>query len=160
LTRRVFARLLGLLVLLLVIQTAVMEFVFIPMLSFKLLKMHFGPALRTFSPFILLSGLIALIFAIVLAVWASHRVNARIDCVVGFSRRMAEGDLNARAALDHEDELVAIEAALNNTAERLGQSVADIESRRQELAAMLDSMQEGVVAITPDGLVRWWFCTT
>jgi two-component system phosphate regulon sensor histidine kinase PhoR len=147
--------LLGLLVLLLVIQTAVMEFVFIPMLSFKLLKMHFGPALRTFSPFILLSGLIALIFAIVLAVWASHRVNARIDCVVGFSRRMAEGDLNARAALDHEDELVAIEAALNNTAERLGQSVADIESRRQELAAMLDSMQEGVVAITPDGLVRW-----
>ena len=48
-----------------------------------------------------------------------------------------------------------MEAALNQTAERLGQSFAEIESRRQELAAMLDSMQEAVVAITPEGLVRW-----
>jgi two-component system phosphate regulon sensor histidine kinase PhoR len=30
-----------------------------------------------------------------------------------------------------------------------------LESRRQELAAMLDSMQEAVVAITPEGYVRW-----
>jgi two-component system, OmpR family, phosphate regulon sensor histidine kinase PhoR len=37
----------------------------------------------------------------------------------------------------------------------LGQSFAEIESRRQELAAMLDSMQEAVVAITPEGYVRW-----
>ena len=48
-----------------------------------------------------------------------------------------------------------MEAALNQTAERLGESFAEIESRRQELAAMLDSMQEAVVAITPEGLVRW-----
>ena len=48
-----------------------------------------------------------------------------------------------------------MEAALNLTAERLGESFAEIESRRQELAAMLDSMQEAVVAITPEGLVRW-----
>jgi len=48
-----------------------------------------------------------------------------------------------------------MEDALNLTAERLGQSFAEIESRRQELAAMLDSMQEAVVAITPEGLVRW-----
>jgi two-component system phosphate regulon sensor histidine kinase PhoR len=45
-----------------------------------------------------------------------------------------------------------MEAALNQTAERLGQSFAEIESRRQELAAMLDSMQEAVVAITLRGL--------
>jgi two-component system phosphate regulon sensor histidine kinase PhoR len=45
------------------------------------------------------------------------------------------------------------EAALNQAAERLEQSFAEIESRRQELAAMLDSMQEAVVAITPRG----WF---
>ena len=48
-----------------------------------------------------------------------------------------------------------MEAALNQTAERLGKSFAEIESRRQELAAMLDSMQEAVVAITPEGFVRW-----
>jgi two-component system phosphate regulon sensor histidine kinase PhoR len=48
-----------------------------------------------------------------------------------------------------------METALNQTAERLGQSFAEIESRRQELAAMLDSMQEAVVAVTADGQVRW-----
>jgi len=39
--------------------------------------------------------------------------------------------------------------------ERMSGNFAEIESRRQELAAMLDSMQEAVVAITSDGLVRW-----
>jgi two-component system phosphate regulon sensor histidine kinase PhoR len=48
-----------------------------------------------------------------------------------------------------------MESALNQTAERLGQSFAEIESRRQELATMLDSMQEGVVAVTAEGQVRW-----
>jgi two-component system phosphate regulon sensor histidine kinase PhoR len=75
--------------------------------------------------------------------------------VVAFARRIAEGDLSAR--LDHpsEDELTAMETALNQTAERLGKNFAELESRRQELAAILDSMQEAVVAITPAGLVRW-----
>ncbi len=48
-----------------------------------------------------------------------------------------------------------MEAALNRTAERLGRNFAELESRRQELAAILDSMQEAVVAITPEGNVRW-----
>ena len=48
-----------------------------------------------------------------------------------------------------------MEAALNQTAQRLGQNFAEIESRRQELATMLDSMQEAVVAVTREGLVRW-----
>jgi two-component system phosphate regulon sensor histidine kinase PhoR len=38
---------------------------------------------------------------------------------------------------------------------RLDESFAEIESRRQELAGLLDSMQEAVVALTPEGLVRW-----
>jgi len=63
--------------------------------------------------------------------------------------------LSARLALDGEDELASVSAALNQTAERLGQNFAELESRRQELATMLDSMQEAVVAVTPEGTVRW-----
>ena len=79
----------------------------------------------------------------------------RLQRVVDFARRIAEGDLIARLDQSAGDELLAMEAALNMTAERLGKSFAEIESRRQELAAMLDSMQEAVVAITPEGFVRW-----
>ena len=45
--------------------------------------------------------------------------------------------------------------ALNTTAERLEHSFAELESRRSELAALLDSMQEAVVAITSSGNVSW-----
>jgi two-component system phosphate regulon sensor histidine kinase PhoR len=76
--------------------------------------------------------------------------------VVAFARRIADGDLSARLDYEgHDDELAGMEAALNQTAEQLGQSFAELESQRQELATMLDSMQEAVVAITPEGYVRW-----
>jgi two-component system phosphate regulon sensor histidine kinase PhoR len=98
---------------------------------------------------------IALLIAIPLAAWTARRITVRIQRVVAFARRIAEGDLGARLALEGEDELTAMEAALNQTAERLGRNFAEIENRRQELATMLDSMQEAVVAITPEGTVRW-----
>ncbi|MGA2168322.1 MAG: ATP-binding protein [Terracidiphilus sp.] len=149
-TRRVFARLLGLFVLLLVLQTAVLEFVFR-----RLLENTAGETLHLVAHEGLWAGLIALAVALPLAAWAARRIAARLRRVVAFARRIADGDLSARLALTGEDEFSAMEAALNRTAEQLGRNFAEIENRRQELAAMLDSMQEAVVAITPEGLVRW-----
>jgi two-component system phosphate regulon sensor histidine kinase PhoR len=93
--------------------------------------------------------------ALPLAGWVALRITGRLQRVVDFARQISEGDLSARVDESAGDELLAMEAALNQTAERLGKSFAEIESRRQELAAMLDSMQEAVVAITPEGFVRW-----
>jgi two-component system, OmpR family, phosphate regulon sensor histidine kinase PhoR len=150
LTPRVFTKLLGLFVLLLVFQTAVMEFVFR-----GLVERNAGDTFHRLVREALWSGLIALALAIPVAAWAARRVTVRINRVVDFARRIAEGDLSARLSLVGEDELAAMEAALNRTASRLGQNFAEIENRRQELATMLDSMQEAVVAITPEGQVRW-----
>jgi two-component system phosphate regulon sensor histidine kinase PhoR len=101
------------------------------------------------------STLIALVIAVPIAAMASRRISARLRRLVLFARRVAEGDLNARIETLNEDELSAVEAALNQTAERLGRDFAELESGRAELAVMLDSMQEGVVAITSTGFVRW-----
>lgn len=149
-TRGVFTKLLGLFVLLLVFQTVVMEFVFR-----RLVEHSVGDTFHRLAHEAMWAGLIALALAMSLAAWAAGRITARIEPVVAFARRIAEGDLSARLALEGGDELAAMEAALNQTAERLGHSFAEIENRRQELAAMLDSMQEAVVAITPEGTVRW-----
>lgn len=149
-TPRVFTKLLGLFVLLLVFQTLVMEFVFR-----SLVERNAGSTFLRLVHEALWSGLIALAVAIPVAAWAARRVTVRLDRVVAFSRRIAEGDLSARLSLDGEDELASMEAALNQTAARLGQNFAEIENRRQELATMLDSMQEAVVAVTPEGQVRW-----
>src|SRR6201999_924676 len=123
------------------------------------LRRFIGHAAGTSSHFLdresLWSGLIALAIALPLAAWAASGVTARLQRVVAFARRIAQGDLSARLDVSGGDELAAMESALNQTAERLGQSFAEIESRRHELATMLDSMQGAVVAITPEGFVRW-----
>jgi len=150
LTRKVFTRLLGLFVLLLVFQTVAME------LILRRFMAHLDPeTLHRLDREALWSGLIALAVALPLAAWAAGGISARIQRVVAFARRIAQGDLSARLNLEGGDELSAMEDALNQTAERLGQSFAEIDSRRHELATMLDSMQEAVVAITSAGSVRW-----
>jgi two-component system phosphate regulon sensor histidine kinase PhoR len=150
LIRKVFTKLLGLFVLLLVFHTMVMELVFR-----QLMKQAAGETLPRLGREALWSGVIALVVALPLAAWVAMRIAGRLDQVVAFARRVAGGDLSARLDQSSGDELSAMEAALNQTAERLGQGFAEIESRRQELAAMLDSMQEAVVAVTSEGQVRW-----
>lgn len=148
-TRKVFVKLLGLIALLLVFHTAVMEFVFRQMLAP-------GPvdAFHRLTREALWSGLIGLAAALPVAAWVAFGITARLRQVVEFAHKIAAGDLTARLR-SQGDELSSMESALNQTAERLGQSFTEIESRRQELAAMLDSMQEAVVAVTAEGQVRW-----
>ena len=149
-TRKVFVKLMGLFVLLLVFQIVAMELVLR-----RFVEHTAGTTLHFIDRESLWSGLIALAVALPLAAWAASGVTARLQRVVAFARRIAQGDLSARLEISGGDELAAMESALNQTAERLGQSFAEIESRRHELATMLDSMQEAVVAITPEGQVRW-----
>ena len=138
-TRKIFFKLMGLFVILLAFQAVT------GVVLHRLAVRHvvFWTALITF------------LGALPLAAWAVFRVTGRLQRVVDFARRISEGDLGARLDQSAGDELHAIENALNQTAEQLGRSFAESESRRQELATMLDSMQEAVVAITPEGFVRW-----
>jgi len=149
-TRKIFIRLLGIFVLLLAFHAVVMEFVY-----------HRG-AERSVAEMLTLWGrdalwfaLIVLVVALPVAAWIAGRVSARLKRVVGFARSLASGDWNVRLPQSDEEQLSEMEAALNQTAERLGQNFEELENRRHELAVMLDSMQEAVVAINPEGVVRW-----
>lgn len=100
--------------------------------------------------------LIALAISVPIAAWVAHRVTARLRRVAAFAREIAEGDLAARLPRNLSgDDLSVMESALNQTAERLHASFAESESRGHELAAILDSMQEAVFAVTPEGAARW-----
>jgi len=149
-TRKVFTKLLALIIIFLVFHTLVTEIVFR-----RFVEDTRDGTLSVVGREALWSGLIALAVAIPLAVWAASSISARLRRVVGFARRIAGGDLAARLDAQGEDELSAMEIALNQTAERLGKDFAELESSRHELAVMLDSMQEAVVAITPTGYIRW-----
>ena len=86
-TRKVFFKLMGLFVLLLVFQTVAMELI---------LRRFVGQTAGTTRHFLdresLWSGLIALAVALPLAAWAASGVTARLQRVVAFARRIAQGD--------------------------------------------------------------------
>ncbi len=149
-TSKVFSKLLGAIFLLLALQMLVVEIVF-----HRIWERTAADAQSVLGRDLLWAALVGLAIALPAAVWISRRVAARLRRVLQFAQRIADGDLNARIEVAGEDELTQVEVALNQTAERLGRNFAEMESERAELAVMLDSMQEGVVAITANGAVRW-----
>jgi two-component system phosphate regulon sensor histidine kinase PhoR len=149
-TRKVFYKLLGLFTMLLVFHAVVMEMFF-----HQMVEKAAERTLPVLGRQALLSGLAAILLALPLAAWFSLSISQRLRRMVNFAHRIAEGDLDARLEDDNRDELSTMTEALNTTAARLEQSFAEVENRRRELAALLDSMQEAVVAITREGNVSW-----
>ncbi|HTJ30448.1 MAG TPA: ATP-binding protein [Acidobacteriaceae bacterium] len=150
LTRKVFYKLLGLFSLLLVFHAAMMIF-----FMHQFVQASAISSLPVLGRETLLSGLAALLIALPLAAWFSLNISRRLKRMIDFANRIAEGDLDARLEDGYHDEISTMAEALNTTAARLEQSFAELENRRSELAALLDSMQEAVVAITPTGDVSW-----
>jgi two-component system phosphate regulon sensor histidine kinase PhoR len=138
-TRNLFAKLLGLFVALVAVQ------------ALTAVALEYS-AVQHAS---LWAAIVAAVLAAIVAAWVSMSLSGRLKQVAGFARRVAEGDWSARLETDGETGLAAVEAALNRTADRLGHEFTELESSRHTLAVMLDSMQEAVVAITPEGTVRW-----
>jgi two-component system phosphate regulon sensor histidine kinase PhoR len=104
---------------------------------------------------ILFASLLSLLLATMLAALMAHRVAQRMGRIVAFAQRIAGGDLSARIEEGDLDELSTVARALDMTAGRLESTFHSLESSRRELTALLDSMQEGVIAVTPTGLVSW-----
>lgn len=104
---------------------------------------------------LLLASLFAMAIAIVLSAWFAQRAAARLNRIVTFAGRIAAGDLSARVEEGNLDEVSDVAHALDATAARLQASFAALEARQRELAALLDSMQEAVIAVDAAGRIAW-----
>jgi two-component system phosphate regulon sensor histidine kinase PhoR len=104
---------------------------------------------------LLLASAIALLVATLLAALIAQMISRRLARIVAFARRVAAGDLSARIALSSTDEIATVAAALDATARKLEESFAALETSRSQLETLLNSMQEAVIAVAPDGKVLW-----
>lgn len=101
------------------------------------------------------ASLVVLPLVAFLAVWVARYITMRLDRVASFAGEIAQGNFEARIRDSARDELSQVADALNRTAERLkGSFQAEITSRKQ-LEALLNSMQEAVIAVGPDRKVQW-----
>ena len=98
---------------------------------------------------------LACFIAILLAAWASRSVSARLERILGFAAKIADGDFTARLSESQNDEIGRVAVALDATARKLETSFRELEASRRELEAVLNSMQEPVIAISRDGRAQW-----
>ncbi len=148
--RKVFSKLLGLFALLLVFHAVLIEVLF-----HRIVRNAAQRPQHVIGQEALFSGLAALLVALLLAAWFSRSISLRLRRMVDFALQIAEGHLDARLEERDNDELTAMAQALNVTAARLEASFAELDNRRRELATLLDSMQEAVVAISAERRVIW-----
>jgi PAS domain S-box-containing protein len=109
-----------------------------------------GDALRTAGLF---AGSGAIVLTIlVLATWLMlrNRVTRPVETLVSVSRRLAAGDLEARAEPRGEDEIAALARAFDAMADRLAGTLGDLQEREDFLQAVLDAVPDGIRVIDRD----------
>ncbi|HEX5234157.1 MAG TPA: ATP-binding protein [Silvibacterium sp.] len=101
------------------------------------------------------ASLIALLLATIVSALVAIAISRRLQRIVMFAERVAEGDLTARVAESGSDEIAHVASALDRTARQLEKTFAEVESGRDQLAALLNSMQDAVLAVTGDRHAQW-----
>jgi two-component system phosphate regulon sensor histidine kinase PhoR len=104
---------------------------------------------------LIFASALAFFIAILLAAWSAKSVSHRLERIFEFAGKIAEGDFSARLAEYQNDEIGRVAIALDATARKLQSSFQELEDSRSELEAVLNSMQEPVIAISRDGRAQW-----
>ncbi|HEV2020973.1 MAG TPA: ATP-binding protein [Terriglobales bacterium] len=98
---------------------------------------------------------LALAVAMLLAGLAALSISRRLNRIVKFAERVASGDLSARIAESSLDEIGQVAATLDRTARRLEDAFHEVETRRQQMETLLNSMHEPVIAVSAERTVQW-----
>ena len=98
---------------------------------------------------------LALLLALLLALVIAEIITRRLRRIVRFAGQIAAGDLSARIADSSGDEIGQVAAALDLTARLLQKNFTAVRESRTELEALLNSMADGVIAVSHDMKVRW-----
>lgn len=104
---------------------------------------------------LLFSSLAAFLVAMVVAALYARSVSTRLRRIVGFASQVAQGDLSTRLDEDSGDEIGAVAHSLDATTKKLQENFEALQTSRDQLETLLNSMQEAVVAVNREGRVQW-----
>jgi two-component system, OmpR family, phosphate regulon sensor histidine kinase PhoR len=104
---------------------------------------------------ILLGSTWSVLLAMLLAALLAGGFARRMQLIVTFAERVASGDFSARLADSASDEIAQAAVALDRTARKLEESFRAVEDGRQQLEALLNGMQDAVLAVTAEKRVAW-----
>lgn len=96
---------------------------------------------------VLLSGLIALVIALALAAIFSRQISRPVTELRDVASAIAAGDLSRRAAISAPGEVGDLATAVQRMAEQLRSRMEALEAEDQLLGALVESLNEGVLAV-------------
>lgn len=102
---------------------------------------------------VLVAGLLALIGAVVIAFLFSRSVSRPIIELRDVAQAIAAGDLDRRPTLAAPGEVGDLAGALHRMTEQLAARLSALESEDALLSAVIESLDEGIVAVNPRGQV-------
>jgi signal transduction histidine kinase/HAMP domain-containing protein len=96
-------------------------------------------------------GAVMVALTIAVLVWLLRRlVHAPLEVVVGTSRRIVDGDLEARADVAGPGEFAELASQMNRMTTHLSRSLRTVETQHRDLEAILDAIDDQVVVIDRD----------
>ncbi len=99
---------------------------------------------------------IALLFGLAVALIAAQSVARRLHRMVVFANEIAAGQLGARLPESGSDEIAVLATTLDKTARQLEVNFRNLDSSRQQLETLLNSMNDAVFAVSPNREVAWF----
>ena len=99
-------------------------------------------------------GVVALVLTGLLSFGFSIAVTRPLRQLAGVARAMAAGDLTRRARTPNRDEVGELADALDTLAGELQRRLGQLEGERAEMQALIDAMDEAVIAVDARGHVR------
>ena len=100
-----------------------------------------------------LAAAVALLAAVGLALIAARLVSQGVGSLAIAARRLASGDLEARARPDGEDELAQLGRSIDDLAAGLRTTLRELVEERDLLSGILDNLGEGVLLLDRDGRI-------
>lgn len=100
-----------------------------------------------------IGALIALLVALVTAVFGAQLTSRKLRALTYGARRMAAGDLTTRTRVTGHDEIVMLGRALDQLADSLTASLDELRGERDLLTGILSGMNEGVLVVDAEGRI-------
>ncbi len=101
------------------------------------------------SRFVLWCGVVAVLTAFI-SFWVSRRIARPLVEMKRGTTHFASGNLAHRLVVPKNEEMAGLATAMNAMAAQLGDRIRTVIRQRNELDAVLSSMQEGIVAVDLD----------
>jgi two-component system, OmpR family, phosphate regulon sensor histidine kinase PhoR len=113
------------------------------------------PATASLRKMLLLGSGLAFLVATAIAALVAQSTARRLQRIVEFAHRVANGDLSGRLAETSGDEIGQLASALDESARHMEEGFAAVQASQRQLETLLNSMQDAVIAVGPDDRVQW-----